>query len=54
MDLFLAIDTETGEVKAFVYKEDLKKFADEHEYAYDYFEVNGVTYPIGFSELRNQ
>ena len=53
MDLYLAIDMETGEVKAFVYRDDLERFANVHEYAYDYLEVEGKVYPIGFSELKN-
>lgn len=53
MDLYLAIDTETGEVKAFLYKEDLKKFAIDHEYAYDYIKTKGHVFPISVYELKN-
>lgn len=52
MELYLAIDTDTGEIKAFVYQEDFKKFAKEHEYAYDYFEVDSKVYPIHYSEIK--
>lgn len=53
MDLYLAIDSETGEVRVFPFRDGLESFANEHEYAYDYYVIEGSAYPIGFSELKN-
>lgn len=39
MKLYLAIDNETGEVKAFTGFEDLRDFSKKEEYAYDYYSI---------------
>lgn len=42
MDLFIAIDTETNDVKMFIGYEDLKEFAEKERYAYDYFKLGDL------------
>lgn len=39
MNLYLAVDSETGDVKAFTGFEDLRDFSKAEEYGYDYYSI---------------
>lgn len=53
MDLYLAVDSISGEVKVFLYRDELERFATAHEYDYEYLVIEGSAYPISLSELKN-
>lgn len=42
MELYVAVCSETNDVKMFTAYEDLKEFAVQHRYAYDYYRLGDV------------
>lgn len=42
MELYLAVNTKTNDVKMFIGYEDLREFSIEERYAYDYFKLSNL------------
>lgn len=51
--VYLAIDTDTGEVKGFTAWEDLKECARQNEYKYEYYELKNAA-PLYRSEILEE